>query len=102
MSKNSNSYTDEFRDEAVDLLRSSGRPLKQVACELGVTANTLRNWRNARVGSRSAGVAGAEGAESTEMELRRLRRENAYLKRQRDILKKAASILSEDPQGGMR
>ncbi len=50
----------------------------------------------------SAGVAEAEGAETLEMKVKRLKRENAYLRRQREILKKAASILAEDPQGGMR
>ena len=46
MNTNQKSYTESFRDQAVDLLLSSGRPLKQVAAELGVTANTLRSWRN--------------------------------------------------------
>jgi transposase-like protein len=65
------SYRESFRDQAVDLLLSSGRPLKQVA-------------------------------ETLEMKIKRLERENNYLRRQRDILKKAASILAEDPQGGIR
>ena len=101
MNSNQKSYTESFRDQAVDLLLSSGRPLKQVAVELGVTANTLRSWRN-RIGTRSEGVAEAEGAETLEMKVKRLERENNYLRRQRDILKKAASILAEDPQGGIR
>ena len=102
MNENQKNYTEAFRDQAVDLLLSSGRPLKQVALELGVTANTLRSWRNKRIGTRSEGVAEAEGAETLEMKVKRLERENNYLRRQRDILKKAASILAEDPQGGIR
>ena len=94
-------YTEEFRRDAVELLLSSGRPLKQVAEELGVSANSLRGWRNRRLGDGRAGVAEADGPQAG-AELRRLRRENEYLRRQRDILKKAASILSEDPQLGMR
>ena len=46
MSNTGNSYTEEFRRDAVDLLRSSGRPIKQVARELGVNVNSLRSWRN--------------------------------------------------------
>ncbi len=102
MNTNQKSYTESFRDQAVDLLLSSGRPLKQVALELGVTANTLRSWRNKRIGTRSEGVAEAQGAEILEMKVKRLERENNYLRRQRDILKKAASILAEDPQAGIR
>ncbi len=103
MTANQFKYTDEFRDQAVDLLHSSGKSLKQVTVELGVSKSSLRSWRDKRIGPRSEGVAAAQGAEETlEMKVKRLERENAYLRRQRDILKKAASILAEDPQGGMR
>jgi len=105
-------YSQEFRDGAVDLLISSGRPLKHIAEEIGVSANALRSWRN-----RAAGIGGGErdrdrrkpgempfGACDPDeaSELKRLRRENEQLRRQRDILKKAASILAEDPHLGMR
>ena len=39
-------YTDEFKREAVGLLASSGRPLRQIAEELGIAASRLRAWRN--------------------------------------------------------
>lgn len=98
MSANQFKYTDEFRDQSVDLLINSGKPLKQVARELGINASTLRSWRDRRIGTRSGGVAEAQGAETLEMKVKRLERENAYLRRQPEILKKAASILAEDPQ----
>ncbi|WP_369523401.1 transposase [Micromonospora haikouensis] len=46
-------YTEEFRRDAVDLVHSSGRPINQVARELGMSHETLRNWVRAaeRVGS---------------------------------------------------
>ena len=105
-------YDDNFRQEAVELLLSGDRPLDQVAADLGVSSNTLRTWRDRVLGAGSQGkaksgrkpgeaAAAADGPEG-EAELRRLRRENEYLRRQRDILKKAMSILSEDPQLGMR
>lgn len=110
--KSKPTYTEDFRRDAVELLLSSGRPLKQVADELGVTSNSLRTWRNRALGAGSAGgtrarrkpgesAPEAEGPQSPE-EMRRLRRECEYLRRQRDILKKAVSILGEDPQLGMR
>ena len=56
-------YDKDFRQEAVNLLLSSGRPLKRVAAELGVTANSLRTWRDGAFdkGARSASRFG--GAE---------------------------------------
>lgn len=39
-------YTDEFKREAVGLLASSGRPLSQIAGELGIAPSRLRAWRN--------------------------------------------------------
>jgi transposase len=106
------SFTNDFRQEAVNLLLSSGRPLKRVAEELGITANSLRTWRDRALGNGHAGKAEArrqpgEAAAGVPVadavaEIRRLQREVDYLRRQREILKKAMSILSEDPQSGMR
>ena len=47
MTKLRRSFTDEFKREAVALLQSSGRPLMQIAEELGIQPSMLRNWRNA-------------------------------------------------------
>ena len=110
MPKTRPNYDADFRQEAVDLLLSSGRPLKRVAAELGLSANSLRTWRdralsNGRVAQAASPQAkGRSAAPITDAatEIRRLQRENEYLRRQREILKKAMSILSEDPQSGMR
>ena len=111
MSNTGNSYPEEFRRDAVELLRSSGRSITQVARELGVNVNSLRNWRDRSIlgqnGGKGFGAVGEEArarasAEDLLEEIKRLRRENESLRRQREILKKAASILSEDPQPGMR
>jgi len=104
------SYTPEFRRGAVDLLRTSGKPLAQVARDLGVSTNSLRNWKadllgtSGGTGSGAGGDAAGAGASAEQVweENVRLRREVEYLKRQREILKKAASILAHDPQLGMR
>jgi transposase-like protein len=54
-------YDKDFRQEAVNLLLSSGRPLKRVAAELGVTPNSLRTWRDRALGKgRLAQAASAE------------------------------------------
>lgn len=110
MPKTRPTYTDEFRRDAVELLRTSGKPLSQVARDLHVSDASLRKWREALLGPNGGIRAGASGdgvdpavsAQELWDENIRLRREVEYLKRQREILKKAASILAEDPQLGLR
>jgi len=110
MSKKRPTYTEEFRRDAVELLRASGKPLSQIVRELGVSQASLRKWRDALLGGSAGGDPGAGGsriepgasAKELWVENQRLVRENIHLKRQREILKKAASILAEDPQLGMR
>ena len=110
MSKIRPYFNAEFRRNAVNLLLTSGHSLKQVAGDLGISTATLRAWRNRTLhpdttGKTAAGGAGADGGVGVvdpALEIRRLHKENEYLRRQRDILKKAMSIVSEDPQLGMR
>lgn len=83
--------------QALELVRS-GTPLQQVADELGVSAQTLRDWR--RQAEVDAGRA--EGLTSDEREdLRRLRRENRGLVQEREILKKAAKAARSRDTGGI-
>ncbi len=101
-------YSPEFRQQSVDLLLSSGRPMSQVSKELGIAPMTLAQWRNAALRNGSTSLPRTPKPDSSlplkdpVAEVRRLQREVDYLRRQRDILKKAMSILSEDPQSGMR
>jgi transposase-like protein len=46
MAQGRRQFTDEFKREAVALLASSGRPLTQIASELGIASSMLRNWRD--------------------------------------------------------
>lgn len=97
-------FTDEFKQEAIALLVSSGRPLSQIASELGISPSMLRNWRNGS-GGRDAGSAlrpipasAPHSVPDPAAELSRLRRENDRLRMERDILKKAVAIFSEPPR----
>ena len=75
------------------LLRSTGRPVRQVARELGMSWETLRNWlKQDRIDQGEL-----EGLTTTEREeLRRLRREVAELKLERDLLVKAAALFAKE------
>jgi transposase len=59
------SFTDEFKREAVSLLASSGRPLIQIATELGIQPSMLRSWRGAVSGQKVAGAAGSRCGRSS-------------------------------------
>jgi transposase len=83
----------EFRREAVALLKSSGKTVPQLAAELGISPQSLRNW------SRQIDVdeGKASGLTSDEREeLRRLRRELRTVTEEREILKKAAAFFAKE------
>jgi transposase len=86
-------YSSEFKREAVALLRSSGRPVPQLAKELGVSPQSLRNWASQRDidDGKAAGLTSDEREE-----LRRLRRENRILTEEREILRKAAAFFASE------
>jgi transposase len=83
-------YPPEFRAEAVRLVRTSSKLIREVAQDLGVAEQSRRHWlRQADLddGHRSDGLTSTE-----QEELRRLRRENRVLREEREILKKAAAF----------
>ena len=96
-------YTQEFKLEAVRLVAAGGKPLNQVARELGVRPDMLRQWRRqaeARAGQGPAAprdvFPGSGKLTSQDEELRRLRREVAQLREEREILKKAAAFFARE------
>jgi len=96
------SFTDEFKREAVSLLTSSGRPLTQVARELGIQPSMLRHWRddqqiNGPV-TRTARSPSSDDMSAEHAEIRRLEKELARAQMERDILKKAIGIFSGPPK----
>lgn len=84
-------YPLEFQEAAVELVRSSGRPIAEVARELGMNEGTLGNWL-ARDRRRRGEQPDDRVSESERVELVRLRRENAQLRMEKEILKKAAAF----------
>lgn len=89
-SKTRKRYTEEFKAQAVELLRT-GKPVSELAEELCLSTDLLYRWkRGAQVGSEGMRAVG-ERPEADD--LRALRREVAQLRMENDILKKAAIIL---------
>jgi transposase len=84
-------YPPEFRREAVQMLRA-GRTPKELAASLGVSEQTLRNWRRQDEADRRERTDVPTSAELGE--LRALRKENARLKQERDLLKRAAAFFA--------
>lgn len=92
-------YDEAFRRNAVALVESSGRPLKEIAVELGVSYWNLRDWSKGHNRSKPVPVAGAQEMQG---EMARLRRENESLKARCDVLKKALGILAEPSPNALR
>ncbi|GAA3457208.1 transposase [Dactylosporangium matsuzakiense] len=95
-------YPEEFRRDAVELVRSSpGRSLREIGRELGVNHETLRGWVNAAkraeqdTAVRSGNDGGGLSADERD-ELRRLRSKVAELELEKDILRKAAAYFAKE------
>lgn len=94
MSKKRRQFTDEFKAEVVALCRQGDRNPSQVARDLGLTDSAVRRWLEQASGahsSRSEPLAADEREE-----LSRLRKENARLRMEREILKKAAAFFAKE------
>jgi transposase len=88
-------YPEEFRREALQMLRA-GRTPRELAEALGVSEQTLRNWRRQDQIDRHERDDGLTSDEREE--LRRLRRENVRLKQERDLLKRAAAFFAAETE----
>ena len=91
MGQQRRSFTLEFKQEAVDLVRRSGKSGCQVARELGIAQPTLNRWTR----QASAMPPGSSGFLATE-ELKVLRREVEQLRMERNILKKAVAFFAKE------
>ena len=85
-------YDREFKENAVALVES-GKEIKEVARDLGISHWSLKNWcKRAKAGKDQAQVGTMDGESCSQREIRRLRQEVDYLRRQRDILNKALGL----------
>jgi transposase len=89
-------YTKEFKEEAVRLAQTSGKPIAQIARELGISDSAIHGWRREQAHHGKDAFPGSGHQTPLEEENRRLKREVERLQQERDILKKAVSIFSRE------
>jgi transposase len=90
-------YDEDFKQGAVALVVETGKPIAQVARELGINEGTLGNWCARQRRAREDGAA--ELSESERAELDRLRREIVELRMQRDVLKRSVALWVGEAMG---
>jgi len=88
-------FTDAFKSEAVRLLRDSGRPVAQVARDLGISDNVLYRWRTEQQQVESQGRT-RQAVRTEQDERTRLKRENETLRKERDFLTRAAAFFARE------
>jgi transposase len=89
-------YTKEFKEEAVRLAQTSGKPIAQIARELGISDSAIHGWRKELAEHGEEAFPGKGHQTALEEENRRLKRELERVQQERDILKKAISIFSRE------
>jgi transposase len=90
-------FDEDFKQGAVRIVQETGKPIAQVARELGVNEGTLGNWVVRARRARDGGDAPL--SESERVELVRLRKENTELRMQRDVLKRSVALWVDEAMG---
>ena len=98
MGRRRRSFSKEFKLEAVRLIMDGGQSIAQVSRDLDIRDTVLGRWKQEYEKDRQNAFPGQGQLKPEDEELRQLRRENARLRMERDILKKAAVIFSKDSQ----
>ena len=91
-------YDKQFKEEAVKLVTEGGRTVVDVARSLGIHENLLRTWKRRHEEDPAGSFPGKGHQKPQDEELRRLQKENASLKEDKEILKKALAIFSKHPK----
>lgn len=97
MPRKRSTYTAEFKLQAVRMVTDQKLAVAEVARRLDVGENLLRTWKKAFEERGDAAFPGQGNPTPADDELRRLRAENARLRAERDLLKKAAAYFASPP-----
>jgi transposase len=90
-------FDKEFKIEAVRLASESGNTQSKIERDLGISQGIISRWKRELRKDGDQAFPGKGRLKPDDDEMRRLKRENERLRRERDILKKAVAIFSEDP-----
>jgi transposase len=93
-------FTPEQKSEAVQIVRHSGKPISQIAKEMGLTESALRQWVKQAQTDQAKAPNGPLTTEERQ-ELAKLRRDNKRLQMERDFLKKAAAFFAAENSSPM-
>ena len=96
MAETRRTFTREFKVAAVKLVTEKGKSIPEAAKTLGISAEALRRWKIAIQAEGDQAFPGHGHLPPVEDELRRLKAENARLKAERDILKKATAFFAQE------
>jgi transposase len=97
MAEGRRKFDADFKNGAVRIVRETGKPIAQVARELGVNEGTLGRW--CALDRRARGEGSGALSETERAELDRLRKENAELTMERDVLKRSAALWVREAMG---
>ena len=89
-------YPEEFRRESVQLVLTTDKTMAEVARDLGINYKTLGNWVRSEQAKTARDRAPGALSENERIELKRLKKENAELKVEREILRKAAAYFAKE------
>ena len=90
-------FSQEFKQEAVQLVSKQGYTFAQASESLGIRENMLRRWEKGFTQNGSSGISDkGKATETPEVEVRRLREENRRLRMEREILKKATVFFAKE------
>lgn len=92
--KENKQYPPEFKASAIKLALESDQPVSHTAKDLGISSSTLHTWVSQY--TQSSGEGSSKVDEHLHNEVKRLKKENARLKEERDILKKAAAYFAKE------
>ena len=103
MKKQKREYPEAFKEQAINLLRTSERSAADIERELGITPGLLSRWNRKKAQAEGTSIAPRAnrpltGDESQAEQIRQLERENARLRQEKEILKKAGAIFTHPSQ----
>ena len=96
MSKHRRAYTRDFKQEAIRLSETGTKTTTELEADLGLPTGLLGKWKRQLAEEGQEAFRGQGRLPATEAEMRQLRQENAVLRQERDILKKALAIFTRN------